>query len=191
MALRSSDTSTSAPTTSRALALLDCGHLADAESICDRILSTNPKHAPAIHILGLTAQAAGRDCLAIERFRRAIELQPTIPDYHNDLGSALANLRRFDESAAAYRQAIRLRPAYPEAHANLGHILAELDQPGSAESAYRRAIQLQPAFAPFHADLANLLRRTGRLDRRDFPQPLWDGTQSRDSHSVIESFVIP
>ena len=48
---------------------------------------------------------------------------PDFAEAHNNLGNALAALKRRPEAAAHYRKALGLRPDYAEAHNNLGNVL--------------------------------------------------------------------
>lgn len=57
---------------------------------------------------------------------RAIQIDPTQPESHNNSGNALLALGRTLEALACYDQAIRLRPAYAEAHANRADVLKRL-----------------------------------------------------------------
>jgi tetratricopeptide (TPR) repeat protein len=63
------------------------GRLAEAEAIYRQILSWNPNHAEALHLLGLIAGQHGNDDQAIDLIGRAIRLKP-------DLAAAQGPARR-------------------------------------------------------------------------------------------------
>lgn len=44
-------------------------------------------------------------------FRRALQIDPSDPDYHYILGSACLRLGRATEAVAAFREALSLQPA--------------------------------------------------------------------------------
>ena len=132
---------------------------------------------------GELALDSGQIDLAIELFRRVVQLAPDNVEAHGNLGIALKAAGRIDEAIAIYRQAIRLSPVRVELHYNLGVALqARQDHEQAAES-YRQAIQLKPDLAPALNNLAGSLLELGRVQeaiasyRRaiqiqpDFPDP--------------------
>ena len=76
-----------------------------------------------------------------ELAREAIKLDPYLPELHNNLGGALAELGRMDEAESAIRNAIRLQPDLAEARFNLGVILASRGDTDAAMSQWRDAIR--------------------------------------------------
>src|ERR1700690_2895746 len=79
------------------------GRLADAEALYRQILTVEPRHAEALHLLGVIAQQMGRSDLAVELIGQAIALQPNFPETHVNLGVALRNEGRLNEAIASCR----------------------------------------------------------------------------------------
>lgn len=71
---------------------------------------------------GTEARRAGRFDQAIERLRRAVELQPDNADAQVQLGLALSVRRRFGEARAAFRKALDRAPGYDDARTGLARI---------------------------------------------------------------------
>jgi protein O-GlcNAc transferase len=140
------------------------GRLHEAESLYRQILTQDPAHNAAMHLLAEIARQTGRDDLALDLTRRALALNPNLPSAHNNLGNLLRDKGQLDEAIAAYRHAIALRPTYAEAHSNLASALKNKGQLDEAIAACRQAIALKPDYAPAHSNLGNILRMTGRLD---------------------------
>jgi tetratricopeptide (TPR) repeat protein len=76
--------------------------------------------ASAINDQAITLLNAGDAAAAAEGFRRAIKLQPTSAESYFNLGIALKDLSRHQDSAVAYLAALELRPTFHQAHFNLG-----------------------------------------------------------------------
>ncbi len=140
------------------------GKLTDAEAICRNILSRQPDHPGALHLLGMLAARAGHAQAGVDLLRRAIAIDPTAAEYHVNLGTLLEPLGKLDEAAAAYRQSIALRPNLPEAHNNLGNVLAARGELAAAESHFREAARLNPSYADAFFNLANVLHDQKRFD---------------------------
>jgi tetratricopeptide (TPR) repeat protein len=138
--------------------------LADAEAIYRRILSQNPNHADALHLLGVIARQAGHIDAAIDLITRSIALKPENAEALNNLGHILSDKGRFEESLALLRRAIELNPILVEAHSNLGNVLRALSRLDEAIAAHRRAVELRPDNAQVQNDLAIVLEEIGRPD---------------------------
>ena len=139
------------------------GRLAEAEALYRQILAAQPRHAEALHLLGVIAQQAGRHDLAVELIRQALGIHPNNPAAHSNLGEAYRKLGRLDEAMSAYRRALELQPNYPEAYNNLGHALTEQGRFEEAIAEYRRGLELRPD-ADAYNRLGAALTDQGALD---------------------------
>jgi len=79
---------------------------------------------------------------AIAEFDKAIELNPSNPDYHNDKGIALYELGKYEEAIAEFDEAIELNPNNPLYHNNKGVALEKLGRYQNAIEEYNKAIEL-------------------------------------------------
>ena len=140
------------------------GRLAEAETVYREVLSQQPDHADALHLLGMLAGQVGELDVAVDLMRRATQLNPGFADAHNNLGFALAKKGKAYDAIICYREAIRLKPDLCEAHINLANALDEIGQYDDAIASYREAIRLKPESAESHINLGNVLRNKRRLD---------------------------
>jgi predicted O-linked N-acetylglucosamine transferase (SPINDLY family) len=140
------------------------GRLAEAEKIYRQILSQQPDHAGALHLLGVLALQMGQFDAAADLIRRAIRLMPDSAEAHYNLGSALQNLGQLDAAIAAFRQAIHLKPDLTQAYINLANALRDTAQLDPAIVAYRQVIRLKPDYAEAYNNLGNALLDKGQPD---------------------------
>ena len=70
------------------------GRLQQAEATYRQVLTVEPAHADALHLLGVIAHQVGRNDLAIDYIRRAIGFDGVNPNYYSHLGVALRDLGR-------------------------------------------------------------------------------------------------
>ena len=120
-----------------------------------------PSRAPAaapsaeeIYNGGLRARASKDWRAAATAFKRATELKPQFPEAWNELGYALRNLGRYDESVRAYDEALRQRPNFPEALEYLGEAYVKMGRKADARKVLDR---LRPLDAERAKELAEVI----------------------------------
>lgn len=146
-----------------AQSLLRMGKLAESEQLCRQILSANPRHAPAMHLLGAIALQARQWPAAVQCLTAAIRMDGSQPRFHATLGEAHRAQGQLDEAIACYRQAVRLQPTFVEGHNNLGTLWKSLGNLQAAAECFRQAVQLQPQYFHGHHNLAVTLHEAGDL----------------------------
>ena len=82
---------------------------AAAEDELNRALKIKP--LPVIYNnLAMTYLAEGRNELVEDNLKKALAMDPTFLDAHNNLGTALASQGRLKEAVAEFRQALDIDP---------------------------------------------------------------------------------
>lgn len=99
---------------------------------------------------------------AIEAYRKALVLDPTLVPALVNLANCHYARDELVEAQALYERAINLDPDCFEAHYNLGNILHDLGRLAEAEACYRDALELNPGYADAHFYLAVTLEKIGR-----------------------------
>ncbi len=103
---------------------------------------------------GVRARVARDWPAAVDAFHKAIILRAAFPEAWNELGYALRNQGRYDESLAAYDEALRLRPDFPEALEYLGEAYVKMGRLADARAVLAR---LRPLDAGRAAELAEVI----------------------------------
>ncbi len=104
------------------------------------------------------------DAGAIERYKAALAIRPGAVAVLSNLGAALANQRRFEESLESLAHALRLETGSATLHLNYATALAMASQFELAVEHALQATQLDPQLSNAHAALANSLWRVGRYE---------------------------
>ena len=79
------------------------GRLPQAEQFYRQILQVDPRHARALHFLGLIAHQVGRADLAIEFIGQAVRLRPDYAEAHSNLGMVLAGHEKMDGGSGQFQ----------------------------------------------------------------------------------------
>jgi len=140
------------------------GRVAQAEAACTAVLAVEPGHIGSLYLLGLIAQQAGKNDVAIGFLGKALTVNDRIPECHAQIGLAYRAAGRLDQAARHYERAIELDPGLMSAHYNLGNALREQGKLDEAAACYRRAIALDPKAAGPYNNLAITLMAQGALD---------------------------
>jgi tetratricopeptide (TPR) repeat protein len=171
------------------------GDVAAAEAAYRGVLDADPDNAIAQHFLGVIRYQRGDFAAALPLLERAVAAKPGEPEFHNNLGLALAAADRESEAVTAYRAALTLKPDHAIAWNNLGLAMQAQNKVSDAIDAFRRALGLDPDFAQARWNLALALLLDGQFDegwreydarlalpelgrdRNRLPGSFWDGSQ--------------
>lgn len=109
-------------------------------------LNTYPLNTTAYFNLGASEERKGNFTSALERYKRAIEIDPNYSAPFVNYGAIKARLGEFQEARAALEKAVQLQPNVAVAQNNLGFVLMKLGEKDSARIHFERAIELSPHF---------------------------------------------
>jgi tetratricopeptide (TPR) repeat protein len=139
----------------------------DVDSFVRAQLRSASASAKAQYNAGFIEQQSRRLAPAAERYRRAVEIDPSYVEALNNLGIVTRDQGNLDEAIRLYGRAIAALPTYPQSHFNLGqvyHVKGDLD---SAAREYETAITLNPSYPQALTNLAAIRMGQGRLDEAE------------------------
>lgn len=148
----------------RAVQLHQHGHLAQAQLLYEQVLSVQPNHFQALHLLGVVAFQAGNFQLAVELIRRAIDLDGSHAAFHCNLGNAQLKLKQLHAAVGCYDRALLIKSDFADAHANRGVALAELLQFEAAVASYDHAIAANHNYAEAYYNRGTALLELKQTD---------------------------
>jgi protein O-GlcNAc transferase len=137
------------------------GRFVEAEAQYRKLLASQPKHADALHYLGVLCHQTGRHAEAAELIGIAVKLSPRNSDMLNNYGLALRAAGQLQEAVAAYRAAIALSPMDMDLHNNLGNACLDLGLYEEAAGCYRRVLHAYPKDADVLGTLCHALQALG------------------------------
>ena len=142
-----------------ALSLAELGKPKEAIEEYKRVIALAIKNEPKIlsfYNMGNAYSDLGDYENAIDSYRQAIKLDPTLSKPHNNLGLAYAALGRLAEAKAEFAEAVRLKSDYAEAQYNLGVAYLQLGRKQDAEEQKQTLVKLKSDLA---AKLAALIEK--------------------------------
>jgi len=104
------------------------GHLTEARSSYEKVISREPKSVEAIIGLGRLDSLAGRHEQAEQRFRHAVEVSHNSPEALYTLGQYMASQKRYTEAIVELQKAVRAMPKNQQYVYELGLTLARTEQ---------------------------------------------------------------
>jgi Tfp pilus assembly protein PilF len=139
------------------------GRLPQAEQLYRQVLQIHPRHAGAIHLLGLIAFQIGKHDVAAEYLLEAIKIDAFHAPFSADLAEIYRAMGKTAEAIASYRQALRLNPEAADTHNYFGTMLVGEGQADEATACFREAVRLNPRFGEAHANLGAVYQAQGQL----------------------------
>jgi protein O-GlcNAc transferase len=145
--------------------LFSSGHITEALNTVQTLISQHPNEALLHNISGVCYKATGQLEIAVQSFKRAVEIKSDFADAHYNLGLTLQELNQLDDAVNCYEKALMIKPDYAEAYNNLGVTLKDLDQLEEAVKCYEKALIIKPDYPEAHNNLGNALKNLGRASK--------------------------
>jgi tetratricopeptide (TPR) repeat protein len=123
------------------------GRSAEAASLCQKILRSNPRHFGALYTLSKICLEAHQFEQAHYLLEEALKLDPAFADGHCIHGIALCHLGQFAEALASFDKAVSLRSDFVDAICNRSMLLLRMGDFEQALSGFDRVLALDPNHA--------------------------------------------
>lgn len=129
-----------------------------------RQLAAVPGAHPVVHyFLGNALRLSGDFAAARLAYERAIELEPTLAEAHNNLALVLGKLGLAAEAQAALERAAAANPDLAAARSNLGALMSRGSAIDEAAVMLREAVRLDPQSADARTNYGAVLMRQHRF----------------------------
>jgi tetratricopeptide (TPR) repeat protein len=151
------------------------GYTADQQvAACTRLIDGGRLQpddlAQAYQLRGKARAISGDNLGALPDYSEAIRLRPVYPEAFYNRGTALNELRRYDEAVADFTRAIAQRPGYANAHLNRGNAHIHSGRLPEAIADYEAAIRLDPNMREAWNNRGVAHRRLGNVSEADRDQ---------------------
>lgn len=170
-------------------ALLQAGYPEQALPYLEEMLRRTPDNPKVLLAVGRIHLEGKRIELARSVLRRALALDPRLPEGWNELGGVEAQAGRWSEALECYEKALALAPNLPYILLNAAHAQEESGHAAEAERLYRRLLELEPINGDGANALGLFLAKQGKTDeaRRLFEMAI---SVKRDDSSAINNLGV-
>ncbi len=142
---------------------LDSEDYQTAAPLLEELLEEHPEEANLQFQLAFAYTRLGREAEAVERYRKALELDPSMAPARLNLALVLLKTDRAEAAAGELRALLELRPDDPHGVRLLGHALLRTGQFAEAVPYLEQAVALDPQ-PQSHAELGRALMDLKRWD---------------------------
>ncbi len=146
----------------QAMGLHGQGQLDAAVALYRTILAQQPRHADALHLLGIVSMQKGDLPEAVRLIGEAVASDTEHPAAESNLGVALRGLGRLDEALIHFDRSAALQPNAAETHYNRALTLLEAGRHAEALAGFTRTVELAPQHAQAHMSRGVVLERLER-----------------------------
>jgi len=112
--------------------------------VAENARQIDSQNARIYNLLGALDLADKNRNLALEDFKRAVELRPSFSEAQNNLGALLVAAQDYPEAIEHLQVAVRDSQDDPDGHLNLGNAYRGNKQYDQAKTEYERVLQLDP-----------------------------------------------
>jgi tetratricopeptide (TPR) repeat protein len=109
----------------------------------------------------ISLEESARILIDIDRFKRALEINPKNASAWDSLGAQYKVLGQYDEAIHAFQKAVSLDYSKVSYRHHLGLVLAAVGRMDDAITAFERVIKIDPDHSLAHAALGGYYRRNG------------------------------
>jgi tetratricopeptide (TPR) repeat protein len=152
------------PQWQQALAFHQQGQLEQAAALYQAILNEQPRHADAMHLLGMIALHGGQAQRAADLIGQSVEINPGQFTAHANLGFAWKALGQREHALRCFDQTVALKPDFVDGWIHRGNLLAELDRLPDSLASFDAALAVSPDHLGALNNRGDALRKLKRYE---------------------------
>lgn len=150
------------------MAEMQKGNSAEALTIFDSVIESDPANAQALYFKGCACSEAGQFLTAIAAYEKCVEHagdRASLPLFN--MGVAFQEIGEPGKAIEAFQGAIASDPTMADAWINIGRLLDDLGQPDTAIECYNTALQIEPNDVAALSNRGNSLRALRQFSEAD------------------------
>ncbi len=137
------------------------GEIAKADDLLTLAAKGENADARTVFYFGLVRFVQNKNAEAAAAFKRALAIDPTMPEPYYYLGETLVRDQKFADAVSSYKKAVELKPQYFDAWLALGAAQYTSGDYAGAATSYKEATRLNNTSIEAYENLGDAYRQAG------------------------------
>jgi len=158
---------------------------------CEKLINKFPHNPFLFNLLGLALHGSGKYLIAIDRYKKALDLDKNFLPAMNNLANSYKSIGNFEEAEFFYNKAIDSKPDYFQAINNYANLKALVFDYASAIEFYKKALIIKENDISILFSLANAYHAMGdTIKTKEIISKILDYNPKHIStHKLLSSIV--
>ena len=132
---------------------------------CEKLINKFPNNAFLFNLLGLALHGNGNYLIAIDKFKRALDLDPNFLPAKNNLANSYKAIGNFEKAEFYYKNVLKIKPNYIQALNNYANLKALIFDYYPAIELYNEALKIKENDETILFTLANAYHAIGKTEK--------------------------
>ena len=132
---------------------------------CEKLITKFPNNAFLFNLLGLALHGNGNYLIAIDKFKRALDLDPNFLPSKNNLANSYKAIGNFEKAEFYYKNVLKIKPNYIQALNNYANLKALIFDYYPAIELYNEALKIKENDETILFTLANAYHAIGQTHK--------------------------
>lgn len=158
---------------------------------CEKLINKFPHNPFLFNLQGLALHGSGKYLIAIDRYKKALDLDKNFLPAMNNLANSYKSIGNFEEAELLYNKSINSKPDYFQAINNYANLKALVFDYVSAIEYYEKALKIKENDITILFSLANAYHATGETTKTKeiISKILNINSEHTSTHKLLSSIV--
>ena len=158
---------------------------------CEKLINKFPHNPFLFNLLGLALHGSGKYLVAIDRYKKALDIDKNFLPAMNNLANSYKSIGNFEEAELFYNKAIDGKPDYFQAYNNYANLKALVFDYVSAIELYKKALKIKEDDLTILFSLANAYHSIGDITKTNeiISKILQNNPEHTSTHKLLSSIV--
>ncbi len=132
---------------------------------CEKLINKFPNNPFLFNLLGLALHGNGNFLIAIDRYKKALDLDLNFFPAMNNIANSYKAIGNFEKAESYYDKVIKIKPDYFQAINNYANLKALIYEYSSAIKLYEKALEIKENDITVLFSLANAYHSVGDIEK--------------------------
>ncbi len=132
---------------------------------CEKLIKKDPNNPYLFNLLGLALHGSGNYLIAIDRYKKALDIDINFLPAMNNLANSYKSIGNFEKAEFYYNKVINIKPDYFQAINNYANLKTLIFDYTSAIDLFKKALNIKDNHPTILFSLANAYHAIGDIDK--------------------------